>query len=72
MTEAHEIADSIWRARSVQFGNGLNVAAPIRCYADAERVALSYMPDQGSTIIANVADILFTMASTAGTVRSAS
>lgn len=63
MTECDEIALSIWRARSSLDGNGLNVTAPIRTYADAERVAAHYCGTRGATIRANVAEALWRLAS---------
>jgi hypothetical protein len=59
MTECEEVADSIWRSRSITEGNGLNVTMPIRTYADAERVARHYCADQGEQIVANVAEALW-------------
>jgi len=59
MTECDEVADSIWRSRSLTEGNGLNVTMPIRTYADAERVARHYCADQGEQIVANVAEALW-------------
>lgn len=59
MTECDEIADSIWRSRSIIDGNGLNVTMPIRTYADAERIARHYCADQGEQIVANVAEALW-------------
>jgi hypothetical protein len=58
-TECDEIADSIWRSRSVTEGNGLNVTMPIRTYADAERIARHECADQGEQIVANVAEALW-------------
>lgn len=59
MTEADEIAESIWNSRSILVGNGLNTFFPIRSHGDAEIVARSYCPDQGETVIANVAEALW-------------
>lgn len=59
MTECEEIAESIWRSRSVTEGNGLNVTMPIRTYADAMRIAIFHCADQGTQVIANVAEALW-------------
>lgn len=71
MSETDEIAENIWKARSIVDGNGLNVVAPIRSFDDALRVAAHWLPDEskGGTIVNNVADRLYALAKAAGTVR---
>lgn len=62
MTECEEVANSIWRSRSITEGDGLNVTMPIRSLDDAMRVARHYCADQGDQIVANVAEALWRLA----------
>lgn len=61
MTECEEVATSIWLARTVSHGNGLNITAPIRTRRDAELVADHYCGDQTGTVVDEVAAALYRM-----------